>query len=102
MAKPDNRADNVENIQSIIDHTMEAFHNAEDQIKAHGDQMSAQDLNNLKAKNERRKDALDGLRAEIKDEARYQAEAHDMTSSDIANQIADDGANQHASQQDRP
>lgn len=63
---PDNRADNVERIQHNIDMTIDNIHRANDMIEKTSDQKTKQDL---KAKNERRMDALDGMWHEIKDEA---------------------------------
>ena len=56
---PDDRRDNVDKIQFNINHTIENMEMTEDprQKKA------------IKEKNVRRKDALDGFRNEIKDEA---------------------------------
>lgn len=65
-AKPDDRRDNVENIQSHINHTIENIRKADDMIKETSDDKTRE---NLKAKNERREDALKGMRSEIRDEA---------------------------------
>ena len=65
-AKPDDRRDNVENIQSHINHTIENIRKADDMIKETSDDKTRE---NLKAKNERREDALNGMRSEIRDEA---------------------------------
>ncbi|MCF8564065.1 small acid-soluble spore protein Tlp [Alicyclobacillus tolerans] len=72
MAKPDNRADNVEKLQEMISDTMENMRETEDQLKAHADEMNAQDVQDLRAKNARREEALEGFREEIKDEADHQ------------------------------
>ena len=63
---PDNRADNVERIQRNIDMTMDNIHRANEMIEKTSDQKMKQALN---AKNQRRMDALEGMRHEIKDEA---------------------------------
>lgn len=63
---PDNRADNVERIQRNIDMTMDNIHRANEMIQKTSDQKMKQALT---AKNERRMDALEGMRQEIKDEA---------------------------------
>jgi small acid-soluble spore protein (thioredoxin-like protein) len=65
-AKPDDRRDNVKNIQSHINHTIENIRKADDMIKETSDDKTRE---NLKAKNERREDALNGMRSEIRDEA---------------------------------
>lgn len=63
---PDNRADNVDRIQHNIDMTIKNIHRANDMIEKTSDQKAKE---TLKDKNERRMDALDGMRHEIKDEA---------------------------------
>ncbi len=63
---PDDRKDNVERIQKNIDMTI---HNMElaDELMAKTDDPKAKQ--ELQAKNERRREALEGMRSEIKDEA---------------------------------
>ncbi|GEO26042.1 protein Tlp [Alicyclobacillus acidoterrestris] len=73
MAKPDNRGDNVVHLQKAIDHTMENMREAEDFVKAHAGEMNPEDVADIKAKNERREQAIEGFREEIRDEAKYQA-----------------------------
>ncbi len=63
---PDDRSDNVERIQENIDNTVENIRRANDMIRATSNEKTKQDLID---KNERREDALEGLRHEIKDEA---------------------------------
>lgn len=63
--KPDDRSDNVEKLQSIIVHTIENMQEAEAAME-HG---SEKDVADIEAKNERRREALDALRSEVKDEA---------------------------------
>lgn len=65
---PDNRADNVDRIQHNIDMTIENIRRADEMIGKTSDQKTKQDLS---AKNERRMDALDGMRDEIRDEANF-------------------------------
>ncbi|MFD2673035.1 small acid-soluble spore protein Tlp [Marinicrinis sediminis] len=72
MAKPDNRSDNVERLQEIVQNTQAKLETSKDYIQAHGSQMNEEDLQQMKAKNERRAYSLEGLREEIKDEASYQ------------------------------
>ncbi|EPZ47509.1 MULTISPECIES: small acid-soluble spore protein Tlp [Alicyclobacillus] len=73
MAKPDNRDDNVVHLQKAINHTMENMREAEDFVKAHAGEMNPEDVADIKAKNERREQAIEGFREEIRDEAKYQA-----------------------------
>ena len=68
---PDNRDDNVERIQKSIDMTIRNMEAAEEMImKTSDDKMKK----TLAAKNERRRDALEAMRREIRDEA--EARAH--------------------------
>ena len=63
---PDNRTDNVDRIQYNLDMTIDNIHRANEMIDKTPDPKTKQVL---KAKNERRMDALDGMRREIRDEA---------------------------------
>ncbi|MDQ0190310.1 small acid-soluble spore protein (thioredoxin-like protein) [Alicyclobacillus cycloheptanicus] len=68
LANPDDRSDNVEKLQQMIQDTMANLREAEDFVKAHGDEMRAEDRQDIEAKNIRREEAIEGFRAEIKDE----------------------------------
>ncbi|MEA4894131.1 MAG: small acid-soluble spore protein Tlp [Oscillospiraceae bacterium] len=70
-ANPDNRKDNVERIQKNINTTI---HNMElaDDMMAKTDNFKTKE--ELSAKNDRREKALEGLRKEIKDEAKAREE----------------------------
>ena len=65
--KPDDRSDNVKKIQGHIDHTIQNIEFAEDMIRSTDNEKTKREL---KDKNERREDALTGMREEIRDEAR--------------------------------
>lgn len=65
-SKPDDRSDNVERIQGNINHTVDNMRRADDMIEETSDDKMRK---NLIAKNERREDALKGMRSEIRDEA---------------------------------
>ncbi|WP_077595824.1 small acid-soluble spore protein Tlp [Oceanobacillus kimchii] len=67
--KPDDRSDNVEKIQNTIDHTLENLNESKDYINTHSEELSSKEKEELLSKNERRKESVDGLRSEIKDEA---------------------------------
>lgn len=71
MAKPDHRGDNVEHLQQAIDDTMANIRASEEQLEAHADDMNPKDKADLQSKNERRREAIEGFRAEIRDEAAY-------------------------------
>jgi small acid-soluble spore protein (thioredoxin-like protein) len=64
--KPDDRSDNVERIQANINHTIRNMEAAEEMIEKTDDRKMAR---TLEEKNDRRRDALEGFRAEIRDEA---------------------------------
>jgi small acid-soluble spore protein (thioredoxin-like protein) len=67
--KPDDRSDNVEKLQSMIQHTIQNMEEAEESLEfANDDTHRAQ----IEAKNERRRESIDAMRAEVKDEARAQ------------------------------
>ena len=68
MAKPDNRSNNVERIQESIDHTIENHHEAKDYLAAHQDELPENQADRIRAKNARRREAVDGFRDEIQDE----------------------------------
>ncbi|MFE5317346.1 small acid-soluble spore protein Tlp [Paenibacillus sp. NPDC056579] len=72
MAKPDNRADNVEHLQKSIDNTIENMEEAEQYLAEHADEISPQEKQDIETKNERREKSLDSFRHEIKDEANQQ------------------------------
>ena len=65
---PDDRRDNVEKIQRNIDQTVENIRLSEKTIDQTSDERTKHDL---MEKNERRKQALEGMRHEIRDEAKY-------------------------------
>jgi small, acid-soluble spore protein tlp len=64
--KPDDRSDNVERIQANINHTIQNMEAAEEMIEKTDDGKMKEAL---EEKNDRRRDALEGFRAEIRDEA---------------------------------
>jgi small acid-soluble spore protein (thioredoxin-like protein) len=72
---PDDRSDNVENIQFNIDNTIKNIRLGEEMIAKTDDEDL---IRVLKAKNERRRDSLEGMREEIRDEALYQREKHNQ------------------------
>lgn len=63
---PDNRKDNVERIQRNIDMTIRNMELADEMIEKTDNPQTKEEL---RAKNKRREQALEGLRREIKDEA---------------------------------
>ncbi|MDF1493445.1 small acid-soluble spore protein Tlp [Caproiciproducens sp. CPB-2] len=73
-SKPDDRRDNVERIQENINMTVENMRRADETIKATSDHKMRK---NLIAKNERREEALGGMREEIRDEAAARKKGYD-------------------------
>ncbi|MDP4126313.1 MAG: small acid-soluble spore protein Tlp [Bacillota bacterium] len=69
MAKPDNRADNDVHLQEHINHTLANLHETEDYLKEHADEITANEKQDLEAKNERRKESIEAFIAEKRDEA---------------------------------
>lgn len=68
MAKPDDRSDNVEKLREIAQNTAANIDETEEYIAMYGDNMNEEQLQNLIAKNERRRQSLKGVREEIRDE----------------------------------
>lgn len=66
--KPDDRSDNVEKLQEMIHNTIENMEEAEATMELSNEK----DRANIAAKNDRRRDSIDSMRAEIKDEYRAQ------------------------------
>ncbi len=71
--KPDDRRDNVEKIQASIDNTIENMELADEMIARTDDEKQKK---SLQAKNARREEALEGFRAEIRDEANDREEGY--------------------------
>jgi small acid-soluble spore protein (thioredoxin-like protein) len=66
--KPDDRSDNVEKLQQMIHNTIENMEEAERAAEFSNEQ----DRQNIEAKNERRREAIEDFRSEIKDEVEHQ------------------------------
>ncbi|RDU35845.1 small acid-soluble spore protein Tlp [Neobacillus piezotolerans] len=64
--KPDDRSDNVEKLQEMIHNTIENMERAEE-TAALSD--SEETRHQVEEKNERRRESLEAMRAEVKDEA---------------------------------
>ncbi|MCT4543434.1 MAG: small acid-soluble spore protein Tlp [Vallitalea sp.] len=67
----DDRSDNVERIQYNIDKTLQNMHLADEMIEETDDEKMKE---TLQEKNERREQALNGMRREIQDEAKAREE----------------------------
>lgn len=66
--KPDDRSDNVEKLQEMVFNTIQNMEEAEATMEFSSDEEKA----NIAAKNERRRESIDAMRSEIKDEYRAQ------------------------------
>ncbi|MGZ4162223.1 MAG: small acid-soluble spore protein Tlp [Neobacillus sp.] len=64
--KPDDRSDNVEKLQSMIQNTEENIRKAEESLQFTD---SEQQRQQIEAKNERREESLNSFRSEVQDEA---------------------------------
>lgn len=69
MPKPDDRSDNVEKLQDMLQNTEQNIRESQDYLRAHGDEISAKEKQDIEEKNQRREESIDGFRAEIQDEA---------------------------------
>ena len=69
MAKPDDRSDNVEKLQRLIRETEENYRETEEYLSLHEDEIDASEAEQLRAKNARRLQSIEGFREEIRDEA---------------------------------
>ncbi len=65
--KPDDRSDNVEKLQEMIENTIVNMEEAEESM-AFTD--SDEQRQQIEAKNERRRESLESFRSEVRDEAR--------------------------------
>lgn len=72
MAKPDNRSDNVAHLQKAINNTAGNMEEAQEYMDEHADEISPQERQDIEAKNENRKAAMQGMISEIQDEKEYQ------------------------------
>ena len=63
---PDDRSDNVQRIQDNINNTLKNINLANDVISSSDD---LNEVQNMKERNERRQEALNAMRREIKEEA---------------------------------
>ncbi|MBU5466675.1 small acid-soluble spore protein Tlp [Virgibacillus sp. MSJ-26] len=68
--KPDDRSDNVEKLQEMVQNTIENIEEAHETMEY----SSREAKDQIKAKNKRREEAIEGMRAEIKDEYHDQQE----------------------------
>jgi len=70
--KPDDRSDNVEKLQDAVQDTIENIEAAHDTLQ--NEDMTEDQRQQILEKNKRREESIEGMRAEIKDEARHRDE----------------------------
>lgn len=70
--KPDDRSDNVEKLQDMVQDTIENLEDAHDTLNF----SSGEEAEQIKAKNKRREEAIEGMREEIKDEHEHDQQNH--------------------------
>ncbi|MCH1625658.1 small acid-soluble spore protein Tlp [Fredinandcohnia quinoae] len=64
--KPDDRSDNVEKLQDMVQNTQENINEANATMEF----ASEHEKQNIKAKNQRREESIEGMKSEIQDEAK--------------------------------
>jgi len=74
MAKPDNRADNVEHLQQSIQNTEQNLQEAEQYLNEFSSEISSEERSQIEAKNNRREQSIQGFREEAQDEAAFSQE----------------------------
>jgi small acid-soluble spore protein (thioredoxin-like protein) len=69
-SNPDDRSDNVEKLQEMVQNTIENMHEAEEAARFSNEK----DCADIEAKNQRRLDSIAAMRNEIKEEYQYREE----------------------------
>lgn len=67
MAKPDDRSDNVEKIQEMVQNTIENMEEARETLRNHD--MPDDQRSSIMSKNHRREESIRSYRRELKDES---------------------------------
>jgi small acid-soluble spore protein (thioredoxin-like protein) len=70
MAKPDDRSDNVDKLQEMVQNTIGNLEESEEYLNEFADQLPEQEKQAIHENNENRRASIEGMREEIKDEAR--------------------------------
>ncbi|WP_078395241.1 small acid-soluble spore protein Tlp [Shouchella patagoniensis] len=68
MPNKDDRSNNPERIEEIIENTQEKMNEAKSLEEAHGNEMSEKEKQQIEQKNHRREESLEALQEEMKDE----------------------------------
>ncbi len=69
MAKPDDRSDNAEKLQTTLRNTKENIEESEHYLDEHSEELNPQDAQALARKNEKRRNAISDIKSEIQDES---------------------------------
>ncbi|MBA4538507.1 small acid-soluble spore protein Tlp [Bacillus aquiflavi] len=72
-SKPDDRSDNVEKLQEMVQNTIENIELAEETMQLSNGENRAE----IAEKNERRRESIEAMRQEIKDEAHAQQDQNE-------------------------
>jgi len=70
--KPDDRSDNVEKLQDMVQDTIQNIEESHETLRY----SSGEEEDQIKAKNKRREEAIEGMRDEIKDESKHDQQNH--------------------------
>lgn len=71
MKKSDNRTDNLGKLAQNIGNTLKKMDETSDSVRAHRNEMSEEEKQQIREKNQRRNRAVEGLREEVNDETAY-------------------------------
>lgn len=69
MAKPDDRSDNVEKLQEMVQNTIDNLEESEEYLDEHAEEIAPQEAEAIRENNENRRQSIQGFRSEIRDEA---------------------------------
>ncbi len=69
MVKHNNGTDNVEKMKNNVQNTSENLEGAQDYLTEHADEISGQEISNIKNKNANRRQNIESTLSEINDEA---------------------------------
>lgn len=73
MAKPDDRSNNAARIRNAIENTESGLQEAQSYLDEHAEEISPQELSDIKRKNQHRQAAIEGFQHEVKDEEPFQS-----------------------------
>jgi small acid-soluble spore protein (thioredoxin-like protein) len=72
MAKPDSRTENVDRLEKTVRHTLGNVEKSQDYLAEHADELSPQQVSDIRASNERRLANVKTLEREIEEERRVE------------------------------